>query len=136
MACTGHSKNAALAILSTSVRLSEVTKSMLHSECQQIWSLAPEQESFHRFMLISKQGSTMVLKIGAEDIQEMSKSLFHTNGPTLHCACVDSCFFQIHEYGIIVLDSSKYMLNLFIFMKQFYFKMLPLFCKTTRYSRG
>ncbi|KAJ3031697.1 UNVERIFIED_CONTAM: Cleavage and polyadenylation specificity factor subunit 1 [Siphonaria sp. JEL0065] len=109
--CVGHEAYGALGVLSKNVRPKILTTVEL-AEIKETWSVkcfdpnANESENeFHKFLIMSKEFGTTVLKTG-DELQEISDSGFYTTGPTVFATSVlsDTAIMQVQPNGVLLVD--------------------------------
>ncbi|KAI9344303.1 CPSF A subunit region-domain-containing protein [Obelidium mucronatum] len=109
--CVGQEAYGALGVLSQNVRPKILTTVEL-AEIKETWSVkcfdpnASEADNeFHKFLIMSKEFGTTVLKTG-DELQEISDSGFYTAGPTVFATSVlkDTAIMQVQPNGVLLLD--------------------------------
>jgi hypothetical protein len=71
-----------------------------------IWSLGDSSSPYHRFVLLSRGDSTLVLESG-ESLQEITNTAeFITDSPTLAAGTVlrDTLVAQVYSKGVVLMD--------------------------------
>ncbi|KAJ3211452.1 Cleavage and polyadenylation specificity factor subunit 1 [Entophlyctis luteolus] len=109
--CVGNGASGALGILSRNVRPKVLTTVELN-EIKEVWSVKCMDPSldaygndFHKFLIMSKEFGTTVLKTD-EELNEISDSGFYTAGPTVFAASVlrETAIMQVQPNGVLLLD--------------------------------
>ena len=109
VACVGHSKNGSLSVLQRSIRPQLVTTSELLGS-QDLWTLKPDCEELHRYLLISQLDSTMILQTGQEILElDQDQTGFCTNEKTIYAGNIKSTqlFLQVCSDSILLLENVK-----------------------------
>ncbi|KAJ3080544.1 Cleavage and polyadenylation specificity factor subunit 1 [Rhizoclosmatium hyalinum] len=109
--CVGQGAYGALGVLSKNVRPKILTTVEL-AEIKETWSVkcfdpnaTQAENEFHKFLIMSKEFGTTVLKTG-DELQEISDSGFYTAGPTVFATSVlkESAILQVQPNGVLLLD--------------------------------
>ncbi|PAV90363.1 hypothetical protein WR25_22093 [Diploscapter pachys] len=78
---SGHHKDGALCIMQRTLRPQIITSSSLYG-AQQMWAVGRSEDDSHRYLIVSKARSTLVLELG-EEMVELEEALFVTSEPTI-----------------------------------------------------
>ncbi|CAI5448422.1 unnamed protein product [Caenorhabditis angaria] len=81
VAGTGHAKNGGLCVFQRSVRPNIITSSVL-TGAEQMWAIGRKEDESHRYLLVTRLRSTLVLELGEEMI-ELEEQLFVSSEPTV-----------------------------------------------------
>uniref|UniRef100_A0A915LJG3 Cleavage and polyadenylation specificity factor subunit 1 n=1 Tax=Meloidogyne javanica TaxID=6303 RepID=A0A915LJG3_MELJA len=81
MTASGHGKDSSLCLYHRSVRPQIITSTFL-DEAQQIWTIGRHYDDMHKYLLISRERSTVALELH-NDMIELDTPLFCTNESTL-----------------------------------------------------
>ena len=128
VACSGYAKNGALSVLQRNVKPQVVTSFDSLGSCYDLWSILvshrdveADPQGFHKFLVISREASTMILELG-EELRELEKSSFYVSGPTIHAGSIwnQECIIQVYASGIRLLDARCALLQEVPLDKEFY----------------
>lgn len=113
VACSGYSKNGALCVLQRNIKPHVISSFDNLVSCYDMWSVTVRHPSepfdstgYHKFLVISRGSSTMILELGRE-LQELEKSQFYTTGPTIYAGSLlnQERIIQVYASGIRLLDA-------------------------------
>ncbi|CAG8596773.1 4454_t:CDS:10 [Cetraspora pellucida] len=118
VSCSGSGTASSLCIFHRNIN-PIISSSFPMTDCLNMWTVSCKdviyqnmnidtedaEESFHKFLFISKKYRTMVLICG-EELQELEHSDFYTDGPTVAVGSVlnGSRLLQICGHGLLLLD--------------------------------
>ncbi|CAL2042312.1 unnamed protein product [Caenorhabditis brenneri] len=78
---SGHGKNGSLCVHQRSLRPEIVTSSLLEG-AEQLWAVGRKENESHKYLIVSRIRSTLVLELG-EELIELEEPLFVTGQPTV-----------------------------------------------------
>ncbi|CAB3406616.1 unnamed protein product [Caenorhabditis bovis] len=78
---SGHAKNGAFCLLQRTIRPNIVTSSALDG-AEQMWAVGRKDDESHRYLIVTRLRSTLVLELGAEMV-ELEEPLFVSKEPTV-----------------------------------------------------
>ncbi|XP_055589529.1 cleavage and polyadenylation specificity factor subunit 1 [Uranotaenia lowii] len=110
---SGHGKNGALCVLQNSIKPQVITSFGL-SGCLDVWTvLGDKGDETHSFMILSQEAGTMVLQTG-DEINEIEKTGFATNVPTIHVGNIGGNRFivQVTTKSIRLLQGTRLLQNI------------------------
>ncbi|RKP26676.1 CPSF A subunit region-domain-containing protein [Syncephalis pseudoplumigaleata] len=117
---TGYGKNGHLSILRKSIRPADISEFGLPG-CRAMWTLRCQrekashlvEEAYDRFLLISRDTSTMILETG-DELQEMETGDFNTSRPTVAAASIlqDTHIVQVDATAARLLNSEAKLVQL------------------------
>ncbi|TPX40593.1 hypothetical protein SeMB42_g03452 [Synchytrium endobioticum] len=131
VACIGEASTGALGIFYQNLRPDIVTSYDSFEGINEVWTAKCESMSkrltesnnqsskggnhddeYHKYMVLSRDGSTIVLETSPE-LRELGDSGFFTDGPTVVAGTLlnDSVVLQVHPNGVNVLDSHANLLQ-------------------------
>ncbi|RIB01623.1 CPSF A subunit region-domain-containing protein [Gigaspora rosea] len=124
VSCSGSGTASSLCIFHRNIN-PIISNSFAMTDCLNMWTVScrdvifqnmnidnVDTDSFHKFLFISKKYSTMVLACG-EELQELERSDFYTEGPTVAVGSVlnGSRILQICGHGLRLLDQDGNLLH-------------------------
>lgn len=113
---SGHGKNGALCVLQQTIR-PNILSSFTLTDINDVWTVAGtemvEGKLANAFIILSKEDSTMILQT-AQEINELDKSGFFTDSPTIYCGNLgnNKCIIQVGPNVIRLLEGSTQLQNL------------------------
>ena len=113
---SGHGKNGALCVLQQTIR-PNILSSFTLTDINDVWTVAGtemvEGKLANAFIILSKDDSTMILQT-AQEINELDKSGFFTDSPTIYCGNLgnNKCIIQVGPNVIRLLEGSTQLQNL------------------------
>uniref|UniRef100_A0A1I7TQF8 Probable cleavage and polyadenylation specificity factor subunit 1 n=1 Tax=Caenorhabditis tropicalis TaxID=1561998 RepID=A0A1I7TQF8_9PELO len=78
---SGHGKNGSLCVHQRSLRPEIITSSLLEG-AEQLWAVGRKENDSHKYLIVSRIRSTLVLELG-EELIELEEQLFVTGEPTV-----------------------------------------------------
>lgn len=107
---TGRRSSGSIRAFQRGIAVMEISSAhQLPSRLSNVFTLKSGKENtFHRFIVVSYEGTTTVLEVGETRVEEIRSSGFELREATLNASQVSSdSFLQVHKHGVRLIPSGR-----------------------------